>query len=65
MQQTSTAKWAAFFQKFKKTVRALRVNETKINWRNVFALEGKRKSKNDEKILLSDYLRILDLVVNP
>ena len=35
-QQTSKAKLAAIFQKFKKTVRALRLKETKITSRNIF-----------------------------
>ena len=53
-QQTSTAKLAAFFQKFKKARQALRVNETKVTSRNafidnLFGLESRRKSKNDKK----------------
>ena len=55
-QQTSTAKLAAFFQKFKKTVRAQRVNETKVTSRNAFidnffALESEKESKDDERTL--------------
>ena len=49
-QQTSTSELAVFFQKFQKTVHALRVNETKVTARdafigNFFALESKKKSK--------------------
>ena len=35
-QQTSTAVLSAFFQTFSKTVRGLRVNETKVTSRNAF-----------------------------
>ena len=47
VQQTSTAKLAAFFQKLKKAVRALRVNESKVTSRNtfidnLFALESEK-----------------------
>ena len=46
-QQTSTAKLPAFFQKLKKTVRVLRVNEAKLTSRNTsivnfFALESEK-----------------------
>ena len=34
--QTSTTTLPVFFQKFKKTVRPLRVNETKVTLRNAF-----------------------------
>ena len=69
-QQTSTAKLAAFFQKFKKTVCALRVNETKVTLinnfiDNLFTIKRKKESKNDRKALFRDYPRILDLDVNP
>ena len=45
VQQTSTGKLAAFFQKFYKIVRALRVNETEVTSKiafidNFFALES-------------------------
>ena len=70
MQQTSTAKLAAIFQKFKKTVHALRVNEIKVTSRsnfidNLSALESEKESKNDETTLFRDYLQILALAVNP
>ena len=47
-QQTSTAKLAATFQNFQKTVRTLRVNEIKVTSRNafidnVFALESEKE----------------------
>ena len=63
-EQTSTAKFAAFFHIFFKTVRALRVNSFKVTLRknfidNVFSLESKNQSKNDKKIL-----RFVDLAVN-
>ena len=50
VQQTSTAKFYLFFQKFFKKVRDLRVNETKVIWEkaltvNLFALEREEKSK--------------------
>ena len=69
-QQTSTAKLAAFFQKFKKIVRTLRVNETKVTSinnfiDNLFTIKSKKESKNDRRALFRDYLRILDLDVNP
>ena len=69
-QQTSTPKLAAFFQKFWKILRALRVNETKVTSRNAFidnllALESEKGSKNDERTLFWDYPRIFDLAVNP
>ena len=40
-QETNRAKLAAFFQEFKKTMRALRANETNVTPRNA--------SKNDKK----------------
>ena len=54
-QQTSTTKLPAFFQKFKKTMRALSVNETKFTSRNtfidnLFPLEGEKESRNDKKL---------------
>ena len=36
VQQSSTAKLAAFFQKFKKTVSAVRVNDIKVTSAGVF-----------------------------
>ena len=56
VQQTSTAILTAFFKKFKKIVRALRVNETKVTLRNaftdnLFALENEKESKNHERTL--------------
>ena len=61
---------AAFFKKFTKILRALRVNETKVTLRNafidnLFALESKKESENDERTLFQDCPRILDLSVNP
>ena len=55
-QETSTAKLAAIFQKFQKTVRSPRVNETKVTSRNafidnLFALENNKKSKKDKRTL--------------
>ena len=69
-QQTSTEKLPAFFQKLYKTVRALRVNETKVTSRNAFidnlsALESEKESKNGERTLFWGCPRILDLSVNP
>ena len=51
-------------------MRAVRVNKTKITSRNaivnnVFSLESKKESRNDEKTLFWNYLRIFDLAVNP
>ena len=51
-------------------MRALRVNETKVTSRNafidnIFALESEKESRNDERTLFGDYLRIFDLAVNP
>ena len=49
--------WQRFFKiKKKKTVRALRVNETKVTLRNafignLFALKSEKESKNDERTL--------------
>ena len=48
--ETTMAKFATYFQKFKKTVCALRANETKVTSRNtfidnVFALENKKELK--------------------
>ena len=68
MQQTSAAKLAAFFEKFLKKVPTLRVNKTKVTLRdtftsNLFALESKKESKNDERTPFRDCLRILDLSV--
>ena len=68
-QQTGRAKLAAFFPKFKKTVQALWVNETKINSRNtfidnLFALESEKDSKNDETTLLRNWPQILDFFIN-
>ena len=56
VQQTSKAKSATLFQKFLKIVRILRVNKTKVTWRNTFAenrfeLESEKESKNDERNL--------------
>ena len=47
---------AAFFQKLKKIVRILRVNETTVTSRNaftdnLFALESERESKNSKRTL--------------
>ena len=69
-QQTSVAKMPAFFQKFKKTVRALRVDETKVTSRNtffvnVFALRSDKESKNNERTLFQDCPWSLDLSHNP
>ena len=51
-QQISATKFAAFFQKQKKPVRALRVNETKVTSRtpflgNLFTLESEKELKNN------------------
>ena len=51
-------------------MRALRANETKVTMGNgfidnIFALESEKESKNDERTLFGDYMRILDLAVNP
>ena len=67
--QTGTAKFAALFQKFQKTVRVLRFNKIKVTSRsvfidNVFALETDKEGKNDERPLFSDYLWILEQAVN-
>ena len=48
MEQTSTTKVAATFQKFYKTMHPLRVNESKFTFRkalieNIFALESERE----------------------
>ena len=70
MQQTSTAKLAAFLKIFQKTVRVVRVNETKPPSRNaflvdLFALESQKGSRNDERTLFWDSSRSLDLSLNP
>ena len=70
MQQTTTAKLAAFFQKFQKTVQTLRVNETRVTsintfFDNHFALKSEKEAKNDERTLFWEYTQILDLAVNP
>ena len=49
-QRNSTAKLPEFFQNIYKTVRALRINKTKVFWRkafivNLFALENEKKPK--------------------
>ena len=69
LQQTSTAKLPGFFQKFLKTVLALRVNETKLISRNasminLFKLESKEELKNDERNLFSDSPRSFDPTLN-
>ena len=69
-QQTSTAKLPAFFRKILKTVRALRVNETKFTSRNafifnVFALEKEKESKKDERTLFSGSPRNFNLSLKP
>ena len=69
VQQTSTAKFYLFFQKFFKKVRDLRVNETKVIWEkaltvNLFALEREEKSKNNEWTFFRDCSWILNLSVN-
>ena len=51
-------------------MRTLRVNENKNSSRNAFvvnivALESEKNSKNEERTLLRDHPRILDLSVNP
>ena len=51
-QENSTEKLVPIFQKLQETVRALRVDEIKVTWKNlsihiVFALESEKKSKND------------------
>ena len=61
---------AAIFQKFKKTVAALRFNEVKVTSRNdfirpLFALEIEKDSKSDQRTHLRDYSWILDLSFNP
>ena len=58
--------WLHFF----KTLRALRINETKVTSKNafidnLFALESEKESKNDERTLFPDCPRILDLSVSP
>ena len=55
-QQTSTAKLAAIFQQFQKTVRSPRANESKVTSRNafidnIFALENEKISKKDKRNL--------------
>ena len=60
---------AYIFSKIWKTMRALRVNETKLTSRNafivnIFALESEKEPKNDEKTLFWDSLQSLDLSLN-
>ena len=69
-EQTSTAKVSAFFQKFYKTVYALRVNETNFASRKaliekIFALESVSEWKNEEISLFSDCPQILEIAINP
>ena len=57
--ESSTGKLAAFFQKLKKTVPSLRVNEIKVTSRNtfidnIFPLESKKESKDDKRSLFRD-----------
>ena len=54
-QQTSTAKFPSIFQKYKKAVLALRVNEIKVTSRNTFighipALKSDKESKSHQGI---------------
>ena len=68
--QISKIKLDAFFEKFLKLVRALRVNETKVTSTNVFidnhfALESEKELKNDKRSLFQDFTQILDLSLNP
>ena len=67
--RTSIGKLTSFFQK-NKTVRSLKVNETKLTLRNVFildlfALGGEKESKYNEKTPFWGSLQKLDLSVNP
>ena len=53
-----------------KTVHALRIDETKVTSRNafidnIFALEGGKESKYDQRILFLDCPWIVDLSINP
>ena len=59
-----------FFQKLKKTVPSLRVNEIKGTSRNDFIdnayeLQSEKKSRKDERTIFQDCHRVLDLSVNP
>ena len=58
-QQTSTAKFAAFFQKLKKTVCALKVNESKVTFKNtfidnIFAIKSWKASEKDKTTIFRD-----------
>ena len=69
VQQTSAAELPAFLQRFLKTVRASRVNETKlisINAfiGNLFALGTEEVSKNDIRNFFGGFSKILNLSVN-
>ena len=60
----STTKVAAFFQKFQNTVCALKVTETRptsacVFILGIFALEGERESKYDEKHYFGAARRVL------
>ena len=64
------AKLPSLFQKFYKTMRSLRVNETKLTLRNafildLFALRGEKESKYNEWTLFWGSLQKFDLSVNP
>ena len=56
------------FQKLKKTVDALRVNDTKLTSKNVFViylvLRSQKKSKNDKRTLFWDSPRSFELSLN-
>ena len=69
VQQTSTAELPPFLQRFLKTVRASRANETKfisINAfiGNLFALGTEEVSKNEIRNFFGGFSKILDLSVN-
>ena len=58
-QEPSTSKLAAFFEKSKKMVHALRANESKVTLTNifidkVFALKKKKPSQNDKATSFRD-----------
>ena len=58
------------FQKFKKIVLALTVNELKVTSRNafiddLFGSEGDKESKSDQRTLFSECAQILHLCFDP
>ena len=70
MQQTSTVKLTAFFEKFQTEEHVLRVNKTKSSDENTlngnhFGTEDNHESSNNEKTLFWVFLQICKPCFNP